>query len=372
MNDYDDFDMSEDMTSERTYDSVDDFDEDAYVQHLLDMERALEADPIIDADEFAARGVGALPDEKPGLDAVREALTTEPGPRPDPTIIYGVSGLSREQVDQLRSTWEQVVPAARRKIMRQLVEASENMFQLDYRAFAIFGLGDPDPGVREAAIDALWEDQSLEVMNLLIGIVRQDDNREVRAAAMSGLSEFILLGELGDLPDTETQRAQDLAAAVWQDEAEDVAVRRRALEAIANCSNPMVPGAIEDAYNSPHQEMRISAIFAMGRTYDDRWSDTVLEEIESEDPAMRYEAARAAGELSLVEAVPSLAQLTLEPDREIVEVAVWSLGEIGGKSAVRVLEVLAEKAEEEDDDLLLQAIDDALGNATLVSELDEL
>ena len=45
--------------------------------------------------------------------------------------------------------------------------------------------------------------------------------------------------------------------------------------------------------------MRQSALFAMGRTADSRWAKVVLSELESHEPAMRFEAAQAAGEMGL-------------------------------------------------------------------------
>jgi HEAT repeat protein len=91
----------------------------------------------------------------------------------------------------------------------------------------------------------------------------------------------------------------------------------------------------------------------------------VIEELESEDRELRFEAARAAGELSLEEAVPLLTEIAYEDDVEIRDAAIWSLGEIGGREAMRVLNVLAEEAQESDDDDLLGAVEDALAAASL-------
>jgi HEAT repeat protein len=172
---------------------------------------------------------------------------------------------------------------------------------------------------------------------------------------------------LGDLPERETIRAQEAAIKLLNDEAEPVEVRRRALEAIANCSHELVEPAISTAYRGDNHSMQVSALFAMGRSCDTvRWSKTVLKELNSSDPEMRFEAARAAGELEIAEAIPVLARLAEGNDREIKEVAIWSLGEIGGKKAMKVLGRLADEAEAANDDELLTVIDDALGNASLV------
>jgi HEAT repeat protein len=108
--------------------------------------------------------------------------------------------------------------------------------------------------------------------------------------------------------------------------------------------------------------MQASAIFAMGRSADERWRSEVMEALFSKDPEILYEAARAAGELSIAEAVPRLIELLDHPDREIKGAAVWALGETGGKAAQQALILLAE---EEDDEDLLESIEDALNMAAL-------
>src|SRR5690606_36751293 len=108
-----------------------------------------------------------------------------------------------------------------------------------------------------------------------------------------------------------------------------------------------------------------SAVFAMGRTCDNRWNDIVLREIDNADPANRYEAARASGELEIKEAVPHLARLAQGPDREIKEVAIWSLGEIGGSYAMKILGALADVAEQDEDVDQLESIEEAFVNASL-------
>ena len=306
---------------------------------------------------------------EPGFDEVLAALQAMEAARSNRTLLYGLSDLTEQQRDKLLPVWHELGNGYRRKIMRDLVEFSEANIDVDYRTLGLLVLRDTDPVVRSTAIDLLWEDETLELMHALIVRARKDDSVEVRAAAASALGRFILLGELGDLPTKETLPAQDAMMMIWQDEQAPLDVRRRALEAIANCSHPNVPKAISAAYHSDYPLMRVSAVYAMGRSYDERWHDIVLEEIESSDPEMVYEAAKAAGELEITEAVPRLARLILDEDREILEVTVWSLGEIGGKEAVRVLEALMEKAEDEDDAVLMDAIEEALGNATLMQGL---
>ncbi len=86
--------------------------------------------------------------------------------------------------------------------------------------------------------------------------------------------------------------------------------------------------------------MRVSALFAMGRSCDEQWASRIMDELSS-GVRMRFEAARAAGELELRPAVTRLIELAYEDDREIQEMAIWALGEIGGKRANHALDQLA-------------------------------
>jgi HEAT repeat protein len=294
-----------------------------------------------------------------------EALKSSGQSAADSTIFYGLSMLEPEDISRLRPVWDTLPASYRRRLMRALVEVSETNFELDYTVFARYGLEDSDPGVREAAIEVLWEDQSLDLMQELMRLAQNDVSREVRAAATSALGRFILAGELGDLPESETIKAQDAVIDILNDESEDLDVRRRALESIANCGHEIVEEAIDAAYNGDERRMQISAVFAMGRTCDDRWGDIVIHELDSQDSEMRYEAARAAGELELQEAIPHLSRLAFDDDVEIKDVAIWALGEIGGREATRILNLLANDARARDDHDQLNSIEDALANAEL-------
>ena len=107
--------------------------------------------------------------------------------------------------------------------------------------------------------------------------------------------------------------------------------------------------------------MQISAVFAMGRNYNRKWSQTVQAELDSHNPAMRFEAARACGELSLKEAVGRLIQMIdEEPDSEVQQNAIWSLGQIGGQAARDALETLIDSPDETISSLAEEALDELM------------
>ncbi|MCB9451817.1 MAG: HEAT repeat domain-containing protein [Anaerolineaceae bacterium] len=308
--------------------------------------------------------------EKPSLDVILDALATGGEKLLSANIFYGLSGLSPEEIDRLRPIWRGLKDERRRTLSRHIADLSESDFELDYGEFGVLVLDDDDPEVRKAAIDMLWIDNSVTLLSRLIKMAQTDQSNDVRAAAMAELGRFILLGEYEELPEREAQRAQQVAIKAWNDKAEDFHVRRRALEALANSSHDSVPNAILEAYNHPELLMKASAVFAMGRTCNTRWTDLVMTELGSSEPEIQFEAARAAGELGLSQAVRYLAALASGDDAETREVAVWSLGEIGGDKAVNRLSALAEEAEEREDDDFLELIEDALANAEMFGNLD--
>lgn len=306
--------------------------------------------------------------KKPELSTVLAALAQSETTGLSSVLYYGLSDLSESELEEVEKVWTRLNTAARRRLMRALVEVGETNFEMNYNAIGMLGLDDEDAGVREAAIDVLWEDESIALMDRLITLARTDKARAVRASAASALGRFVLSGELGDLDAAAFARAQTAVLDILFDDDEDIDVRRRALEAIANCSNEVVPEAIEDAYRSDDRRLRVSALFAMGRTCDQRWESIILRELENSDPEIRYEAARAAGELELEEAVLPLSRLAFDRDVEIRDVAIWALGEIGGKEALRVLTILERDARASNNRDLLVAIEDAMHTAQLGNE----
>ncbi|MEO8607650.1 MAG: HEAT repeat domain-containing protein [Chloroflexota bacterium] len=307
--------------------------------------------------------------ERPSLETTLEILKSiEESPFPS-TLYYGLSGLTPADISQVRDVWETIDPYKRHVLLAELAEASELNFELDYRELGFFALDDPDSTVRESAVELLWEDESLELMRRLMELAQWDEAAAVRAAATNALGRFVLLGEYSEVPTAEAERVQDVVVNILTNENEEIDVRRRALEAISNSGHEIVESAIEEAYTSSEHKMRASALYAMGRDYDpDKWGEIVLREIGSDEPEMRYEAARSAGELELKEAVPGLGRIATEDERDNKEVAIWSLGEIGGREAIRILSALVEDAEENGDDVLLESIEDAIGNASLVGD----
>lgn len=312
--------------------------------------------------------------EKLSLDQVIAFLkAAEPDANAIPyPIRAALANLSPDELAILAPGWSNLDLERRQSILEALIEESEDRFALDYNEIGHFALNDSAPSIRQRAIDLLSIDESPYLMRRLKEIAQADDAADVRAAAVSALGSFVLLGEYEEIDLSEASHLVDMLNGIWFDEAEEWSVRRRALESLGNSSAPEVYEIIADAYDSTDPEVRASAVFAMGRTCDrDRWGETVRRELSSTDDMIRYEAVRAAGELELRQSVTTLHNMALNDNGEIRKAAIWSLGEIGGPQAQRYLSTIAEIVEETSGDAELEElILEAIENATLPSSLD--
>jgi HEAT repeat protein len=285
--------------------------------------------------------------------------------KPYPTAqLYLLSDLGSKDVAVLERAWADIPVERRRTLMEDLGEIGEANYEVNFDQVYKVGLEDEDAEVRATAINNLWESESPELMAPFIDLMQHDPAIEVRAAAASALGRFVYLGEVEEIRQSQARRVEDVLLKAITGE-DDLEVRRRALESIAYSSCAEVPPLIEAAYASPDPLLRVSALFAMGRSADPRWAPQVLEEMDSAEPEVRYEAVRAVGELELAEALPTLTRLVEDQDVQVREAAIWSLGQVGGDQAREVLLNLLEDAEDDERDF----IEDALENLTFHDEM---
>jgi HEAT repeat protein len=285
------------------------------------------------------------------LDHLRDAEHAFPA-----TGLYQLSDLSKNNLASLEAIWPELPVERRRSVMHDLNELSESNFEVTFESVFRLGLEDEDPEVRATAINSLWEVEAPNLIAPFIDFLQHDPDATVRAAAAGALGRFVYLGEVDELPTPQARRVENVLLGVIQGN-DDLNVRRRALEAVAYSSRPEVAPLISAAYASPEEKMRVSALFAMGRTADPAWSAQVRAELENVLPEIRFEAARAAGELELKEAVPALAQLVEDVDPQVREAAIWSLSQVGGPEAERLLTDLLNQADDDEQDFILEALD---------------
>ncbi len=269
--------------------------------------------------------------------------------------LYALSNLDREDLARVRAIWPEVPGDRRAAVVRHLADIVETNFEVNFEPVFRMALADPEAPVRQAALDGLSEEDDPKLIAILIGLMQSDPAEDVRALAASSLGHFVYLGELEEIPAAQVAPALAALRRVIAS-GEPLSVRRRAVEALSFSSDDDVPGMIRAAYASPDEAMRVSAVFAMGSSADDQWIGTIITELEAQLPAMRYEAARAAGELEARPAVPALARLLDDPDAEVQLITIWALGQIGGDRARKLLVKLTKG----DDEALAEAATEAL------------
>ncbi|MGQ9492222.1 MAG: HEAT repeat domain-containing protein [Anaerolineae bacterium] len=271
-------------------------------------------------------------------------------------VLYALSGPTSEEVRLFGRQWPTLSLERRRKIIALLAESAEANFELDFNDLFRVTMTDEDEHVRTVSIEGLWEDDEVTLIAPLVHALRHDTAVSVRAAAASSLGRFVLMAELEELDE---RYACSIRAALLEtigNKGEHVEVRRRAVESIAYLGEDYVREIIAAAYQEAEESMRISAIFAMGRSADKSWARIVQAELSNANPAIRYEAARACGELEVKEAVPALIRLASDPDREVQFAAIVALGQIGGTRARRFLERCCRSK----DEIVRLAAEDAL------------
>ena len=275
--------------------------------------------------------------------------------------LYVFSDLSRERLAEFNISWQRLPTEHRRRLMGALVELAEASFEVNFDGIFRLGLDDPDEQVRASATDGLWESDDTSLVGPFLAMLRSDPSVQVRAAAAKGLGRYVLAGELEKLEQPVQLRIMTDLLNTIHLPGESIEVRRRAIESVSYANTPAVSDALEVAYYDADETMRISAVVGMGRSCDARWKDILLEELESDSPAMRYEAVWACGELALRQAVPLLAQRLQDPDRQVRYATIWALGQIGGE---RARELLIATYDDADDDTQA-ALDEALAEHAL-------
>ena len=251
--------------------------------------------------------------------------------------FHEVSDLSPEELGQFAKSWLPLPAERQREIVSTMVELAEQNPELDFTAVFKMCLKVSDEEILEIAIEGLWEHEDRSIIAGLVDVLGSDKSPKVRAAAASGLGKFPLLAQEGKLLAKDGELIHQSLMGVLDDEDEDIDVRRRCLESVAPFNTDAIQQFVEWAYTSEDQDLKSSSIFAMGRTGEISWLPTLIRELQSPEPTVRYETAHACGELGEEEAVLHLIPLLQDDDHQVQLAGVAALGKIGGGMAKKVL-----------------------------------
>ncbi len=274
-----------------------------------------------------------------------------------------LNDIGYDQQPTFRAAWQIIDGDRRRRIAQALVDLAEDNVELDFHDTFVAMLDDAHDEVRRLAAAGLWEDERRSTLHTLLPMLQTDPSPEVRAAVALALGHFAHRAALDELPSSEAAAIRQALLNTATNLDVPAEVRRRALEGAGYFEGEDVLQAIAQAYASGQRPLKESALVAMGRSLDTRWLPIVEAELQSNEPALRYEAARASGELGeeAESLLPRLLPLTESDDAEVALAAIWAMGQIGGDGARRTLRRLARS----NDPATQEAAQDALAELDL-------
>ncbi|NMC46964.1 MAG: hypothetical protein GYA52_09045 [Chloroflexi bacterium] len=287
-----------------------------------------------------------------------------------PKHLRAFSDMDNGSLEKLKHVWADVPLKRKISLLEDLEELMEADTLVCCDALGKYAMTDTDAGVRRRAINLLWECEDSSLIPRFMDTLDNDPEESVRAAAAAALGKFILLGELDEIDQEKADPIIERLLAIMQQQ-EDGDIPRRALESLGYSSHKAVAGLIEKAMRSTDNRWVASALFAMGRSLDERWEKIVLQHLNNEEAAVQIEAVRAAGELELSSALETLFELLdgEEADADLLAQIYWALSKIGGKGVREKLEQELEDAVDED---LMDILDMALENLEFTEDSDDL
>ena len=256
---------------------------------------------------------------------------------PEDTLLYHLSDLSASEVIDFASAWKGIASDGKASIIDRLIDLSNDRTELDFSAVFRRCLRDDEEGVRQRAIEGLWEHEERRLISPLCDLLANDTSSSVRTAAAVALGKFAELAQQGKLLPKDGPIIENCLLTALQDEAEEMSVRRRALESAAALNSPKVDDYIHWAYASDDIAMKGSALYAMGRTGELRWLGCLVKETGNSSPPLRFEAANACAQLEEEDAVPHLIPLMDDDDLQVQLSAIRAVGTIGGPLAKKAL-----------------------------------
>lgn len=297
--------------------------------------------------------------------SVVEALLNTDQPFPA-RFLHRFSDLQPDDLKTLLASWSQVTISRKHSLLEDLEGLSESDTITSYDELARALLTDPDSFVRALAIRLLWECEDAKLAVSFMDMLENDESVDVRAAAANALGQFEYLGELEKIPPDLLHQIENKLIEASKPANESL-IRRRALESLGYSGRSEVIPLIASAYREKDPEWVKSALWAMGRSYDERWKPEVLTQLRAPDEDIRAEAVHAAGELELASARSLLLDmLEDEEDQEMRREVIWALSRIGGEGIRAKFEELLEI---EEDDEEVEFIEEAIDTLSFTEDM---
>lgn len=280
-----------------------------------------------------------------------------------------LSDLLGDALALFKEEWSQTDDERRLIIAHHLVDLTEFDFVVDFEPLFVLMLADENSDVRITGLNGLWDTITTALIPTILKLAHDDEVLDVQVAAARTLTHFVLLAEWEELPAKPVAPIVPSLIKLYDEPTTAVSLKAAILEAVSPAPHPRLSGMIEDSYGSADRQLRLSAIFAMGGSADDRWLPILLEEMDSYETDVRIEAIRAIGLIGDETAVPDLINQLADEDEEIIAITIQALGEIGGDEATETLRNLLENPDYEEYE---DVIDEALELSHVLYDIDNL
>ncbi len=283
------------------------------------------------------------------------------------SALRSFSDIDSVSLNLLLEAWPRIASDRKRLLLDELQTLSDNDTLVSFDDLAHALLNNSDAQVQAGAIRLLGECNDAKLIPVYLKILSGDKDASTRAEAASALGKFVQLGELEEIPEKTQRRVEDALLEKINSE-DDTSVRRQALEAIGYSSRREVVTLIKSAFHREDPDWQASALFAMGRSSDERWDENVIPKILDENPRVQLAAIEAAGELGITAAREILLKLLQEEENDelVVNAAIWSLSQIGGEDARIYIESLIDETEDDDQ---VEFLEEALDNLAFTEDL---
>jgi hypothetical protein len=220
-----------------------------------------------------------------------------------------------------------------------------------------------------------WDDELAKSLLAIVGSAEENEELRARAAIALGpiLEEADMEGFDEDSPFSEppiTQATfneiQETLRRVYTDVSESKEVRRRAFEGSVRALQDWHADAVRAAYASSDPEWRLTGIFAM--QFVPGFDTQILEALESDNPEIRFEAVRAAGEREVKAAWPHIEKLLNEDtEKDLLLVAIEAAAYVNPEDAGVALVELTNSEDFE----IAESASEAMAMAEVMDDADD-
>ncbi|MBT7783819.1 MAG: hypothetical protein HN741_12965, partial [Anaerolineae bacterium] len=183
-------------------------------------------------------------------------------------LAEALSDIAPVQLKPLLEAWENIPLPRRYSLLVHLQSELDKELLYNYEAFARTLLHDEDDIIRTFSLRLLKDYEGEDLLPTYIDMAMNDIHIDARSEAISLLGIYIYYGELEEISEENLKKIEETILQIALS-AEKTKLRQIAIEALGFSSRKEVPALLEKAWQEETALWKASAVFAMGRSYDE-------------------------------------------------------------------------------------------------------